>query len=178
MKIAVLRCSYLLEFVRGDHMPQPGQIRLKTLAILLCGVVVGFAFAARGLGADDSQQGDEGQITALENAWNHAEVQHDPEALKLILTDDFVITEPDGTMQTKQQHMAFTKDPSYHYDLLVSEDFRVKVYGTVGVVTGTYHEKGSYKGSHFDRRGRFTDTWIKLGKTWRCVASHDSLPVK
>jgi ketosteroid isomerase-like protein len=125
-----------------------------------------------------SDKGDEGQILALENAWNHAEVQHDPAALELILTDDFVITEPDGTMQNKRQHMAATKDASYHYDLLVSEDFRIKMYGTVAVVTGTYHEKGSSKGSRFDRRGRFTDTWIRIGNTWRCVASHDSLPVK
>ncbi len=122
-------------------------------------------------------KGDEGQIHALENAWNQAELQHDPGALNQILTDDFVITEPDGTLQTKKEHMAFTKDKSYHYDLLVSEDFRIKVYGTVGVVTGTYHEKGKYKGKIFDRRGRFTDTWIKLNGTWHCVASHDSLPV-
>jgi ketosteroid isomerase-like protein len=129
-------------------------------------------------GAQGGQKGDEGQILALENAWNQAELQHDPAALELILTDDFVITEPDGTMQSKREHMAATKDTSYHYDALVSEDFRVKVYGTVAVVTGTYHEKGSTRGSHFDRRGRFTDTWIRLGGTWRCVASHDSLPVK
>jgi ketosteroid isomerase-like protein len=128
--------------------------------------------------AQGSQKGDEGQILALENAWNQAELQHDPAALELILTDDFVITEPDGTIQSKREHMAATKDISYHYDALVSEDFRVKVYGTVAVVTGTYHEKGASKGSHFDRRGRFTDTWIRLGGTWRCVASHDSLPVK
>jgi ketosteroid isomerase-like protein len=124
------------------------------------------------------QKGDEGQILALENAWNQAELQHDPAALELILTDDFVITEPDGSLQTKLEHMTSTKDMSYHYDVLVSEGFRIKVYGTVAVVTGTYHEKGSSKGTHFDRRGRFTDTWIRLGGTWRCVASHDSLPVK
>ena len=128
--------------------------------------------------AQDSAKADEGQILALENAWNQAELHHDPAASDLILMDDFVITEPDGTMQSKKEHMAFTKDPSYHYDMLVSEGFRIKVYGTVGVVTGTYHEKGSSKGSHFDRRGRFTDTWIKLAGTWHCVASHDSLPVK
>ncbi len=127
---------------------------------------------------DSTHHGDEGQILALENAWNQAELQHDPAALQLILSDDFVITEPDGTLQTKQQHFDFVRDKTYHYDLLVSEDFRIKVYGDAGVVTGTYHEKGKYKGKQFDRRGRFTDTWIKLSGSWRCVASHDSLPVK
>ena len=66
---------------------------------------------------------DASKLIALENAWNQAELQHDPAALELILTDDFVITEPDGTMQTKREHMATTRDTSYHYDLLVSEDY-------------------------------------------------------
>ncbi len=136
------------------------------------------ATALSSISQEPARKGDEGQILALENAWNQAELQHDPGALDQILTDDFVITEPDGTLQTKKEHMAFTKDKSYHYDLLVSEDFRIRVYGTVGVVTGTYHEKGKYKGKIFDRRGRFTDTWIKLNGTWHCVTSHDSLPVK
>ena len=136
------------------------------------------AMALSGICQEPARKGEEGQILALENAWNQAELQHDPGALDQILTDDFVITEPDGTLQTKREHMAFTKDKSYHYDLLVSEDFRIRVYGTVGVVTGTYHEKGRYKGKSFDRRGRFTDTWIKLNGTWHCVTSHDSLPVK
>src|SRR5712664_4197551 len=76
----------------------------------------------------DHPKADEGQILALENAWNQAELHHDPAALDLILTEDFVITEPDGTMQSKKEHLAFSKDPSYHYDLLVSEGFRIKVY--------------------------------------------------
>jgi ketosteroid isomerase-like protein len=136
-------------------------------------------FCAAGIAQNAAKHGDEGQILALENAWNQAELAHDPSAMALILTDDFVITEPDGTLQTRQQHFAFAKDKSYHYDLLVSEDFRIKVYGDTGVVTGVYHEKGKYKGKTFDRRGRFTDTWIKVnGGAWQCASSQDSLPVK
>jgi ketosteroid isomerase-like protein len=156
-------------------MGKTNGVRVTQLACVIaafCLVGVSCAFC------QNAQKGDEGQILALENAWNQAELQHDPAALDLILTDDFVITEPDGTLQSKREHMTSTKDTSYHYDVLVSEGFRIKVYGTVAVVTGTYHEKGSSKGTHFDRRGRFTDTWIRLGGTWRCVASHDSLPVK
>jgi len=122
--------------------------------------------------------GDEVQILALENAWNQAELHNDPAALKLILTDDFMITEPDGSLLNKQEHMASAADKSYHYDVLVSDGFRVRVYGTVAVVTGNYHEVGSSKGKHFDRRGRFTDTWLRFGTSWQCAASHDSIPVK
>ena len=155
-----------------------GKTNVVRVTHLACVIAVVWLVGVSCAFCQNAQKGDEGQILALENAWNQAELQHDPAALELILTDDFVITEPDGTLQTKHEHMSSTKDMSYHYDVLVSEGFRIKVYGTVAVVTGTYHEKGSSKGVHFDRRGRFTDTWIRLGGTWRCVASHDSLPVK
>jgi ketosteroid isomerase-like protein len=160
---------------REGRMKVVPKFRLAEWACLLIAICASVVPGAFGKAA---QNRDEGQILALENAWNQAELQHDPAALELILTDDFVITEPDGTLQTKREHMAFSKDTSYHYDVLVSEGFRIKVYGTVAVVTGTYHEKGSSKGIRFDRRVRFTDTWIRIGGTWRCVASHDSLPVK
>lgn len=136
------------------------------------------AWAMRRQAQGSTRTADEIQILALENAWNQAELHNDPAALKLILTDDFLITEPDGSLLNKQQHMASAADTSYHYDVLVSEGFRVRVYGSVAVVTGTYHEVGSSKGKHFDRRGRFTDTWLRFGTSWQCAASHDSIPVK
>ena len=92
-------------------------------------------------GQGSTHQEDEAQLVALENAWNQAELHNDPAALKLLLTDDFTITEPDGELMTKGQLMATTADRSYHYDVLVSQGYRVRVYGPVAVVTGTYHGK-------------------------------------
>ena len=167
--------AMIVRSLRKSEMNRRDRFRYSSLIWIVAAIWLGSPSGALG---QNSQAGDEGQILALENAWNQAELQHDPAALELILTDDFVITEPDGTLQTKREHMTATKDVSYHYDVLVSEGIRIKAYGTVAVVTGTYHEKGSSKGTHFDRRGRFTDTWIRLGGTWRCAASHNSLPVK
>jgi hypothetical protein len=42
-------------------------------------------------------------------------------------------------------------------------------------VTGVYREKGTYKGKPYQRRGRFTDTWVKQKGTWQCVASQSTL---
>ena len=44
-----------------------------------------------GTAHEPARKGEEGQILALENAWNQAELQHDPGALDQILIDDFVI---------------------------------------------------------------------------------------
>jgi len=156
------------------HRSRIGTSKLGCILMVFSAGLYGVATTAQ----DSTYTGDETQIIALENAWNQAELHHDPAALKLILTDDFLITEPDGELLTKQQHMESAADTSYHYEVLVSNGYRIRIHGTVAIVTGTYHEKGSSKGKPFDRRGRFTDTWLKFGPSWQCAASHDSIPVK
>ncbi len=125
-----------------------------------------------------SHAGDESQIIALEHSWNQAELEHAPSALDLFLSEDFIITQPDGSLLNKQQFQASVADKSYHFDTLVSSDFKVRIFGDAAVVTGGYHEKGKDKRVPFDRWGRFTDTWLYQGGKWLCIASHDSYPVQ
>jgi len=46
-----------------------------------------------------------------------------------------------------------------------------QVYGKAAVVTGVYRVKGVDQGQPYQRRGRFTDTWIHQNGTWVCIAS-------
>lgn len=117
-------------------------------------------------------------IIALENAWTEAEVHNDADALAKLIADTFVVTQPDGSIQTKAETLAYVRDKNNHWDTVVSENMKVHVYGDTAVVTGTYHEKGSSAGKPFDNHGLFTDTWIHRDGKWRCVAGHDSYAVK
>jgi ketosteroid isomerase-like protein len=137
-----------------------------------------FACVLPAVAQKNSHAGDESEIVALEHSWNQAELQHAPSALDLFLSDDFIITQPDGSVMNKQQFKASVADKNYHYDLLASGDFKVRILGDTAVVTGSYHEKGKDKHVPFDRWGRFTDTWLFQKGKWVCVASHDSLPVQ
>ena len=51
-------------------------------------------------------------------------------------------------------------------------------YGDTVVVTGATHERGTQKGKPYEHYGRFTDTWVPVGGTWKCVASHTNLITK
>ncbi len=117
---------------------------------------------------------DAAKVVAMENAWNQAELHNDAAAVQLLLADGFVMTVAEGTVYDKTQIVASVKDKSYHPDLLQSSDMEVHAYGTTAVVTGAYHERGMDKGKLFERRGRFTDTWIFTSGSWHCVASHFS----
>ena len=118
---------------------------------------------------------DKSRIIALENSWNQAELHNDAHAVDLLLADDFVMTVADGYTLNKAAMLASVRDTSYRPDMLQSENMEVHMYGTTAIVTGSYVEKGKDKGKPFERRGRFTDTWINLAGQWRCVASHFSV---
>jgi ketosteroid isomerase-like protein len=116
-------------------------------------------------------------ILAQEQAWNKAELNHDAAALARLLADDFVLTEPDGSVLNKTEEVAFTADAEVHFEIEESSNLKVHVYSDAAVVTGAYYEKGTYHGKPFEHRGRFTDAWVRRGDTWQCVASHFSVPV-
>ena len=127
--------------------------------------------------AQDSTK-DSSKIIAMENLWNRAELNNDAPAVQLLLADDFVMTVAEGILYNKAQIVASVEDKSYRPTVLQSSDLMVHSYGSTAVVTGAYYEKGVDKGKPWERRGRFTDTWMNLNGRWQCVASHFSVKPK
>jgi ketosteroid isomerase-like protein len=121
---------------------------------------------------------DSSKIIAMENLWNRAEMNNDAPAVRLLLADDFVMTVAEGTLYNKAQMIASVADKSYRPAALQSTGMAVHYYGNTAVVTGAYYEKGVDKGKSWERRGRFTDTWMNLDGRWQCIASHFSVKPK
>jgi ketosteroid isomerase-like protein len=121
---------------------------------------------------------DSSKVIAMENAWNQAELGNDASAVQLLLADDFVMTTAEGVLYNKSQIVASVRDKSYHPEALQSSDMTVHAFGNTAVVTGAYYEKGIDKGKPWERRGRFTDTWMLMDGRWQCVASHFSVKPK
>jgi ketosteroid isomerase-like protein len=118
---------------------------------------------------------DEGRILALETAWNHAEQSKDVAALDQLLSAQLVYIDYDGSISTKEQFLANIKAEGLQPEQIINESQTVHLFGDCAVVTGVYREKGMNKGKPYLRRGRFTDTWVKLNNTWQCVASQSTL---
>lgn len=142
----------------------------RTLIVLFC------LFSL--LAVAQKPTGSSAEIIALENAWTKAEVHNDADALGKLVSDTFFVTQPDGSIQTKAETLAFVGDKTNHWDTVVSENMKVHVDGDTAVVTGTYHEKGTSAGKPFDNNGFFTDTWVRRKGKWLCIAGHDSYAVK
>ena len=135
----------------------------RLLFAMLMLVVFGSAFA--------QDSGDQAKVIALENIWNQAEMHQDTHAIESILTDDFVLTTFDGSVQNKAQYVASVKDKDYHPQLLASSNMKIHLYGHTAIVTGDYREKGLQKDKVFEHRGHLTDTWVNVNGKWMCAAS-------
>jgi len=121
---------------------------------------------------------DASKVVAMENAWNQAELKNDASAVQLLLAEDFIMTTAEGELYNKAQIVSSIRDKSYSPDVLQSTDMKVHAHGSTAVVTGSYYEKGTDKGKPWERRGRFTDTWMFMENRWQCVASHFSVKPK
>ena len=122
-----------------------------------------------------AQDGDSARVLALETLWNQAEVEKDAAALNHLLAENFSFVDIDGSLQNKAEFLASIKHPAEHIETIGNESLQVRVYHDTVIVIGTYHDRGTLKGKGYYHHGRFTDTWIRDGSSWMCVASQSTL---
>lgn len=148
---------------------------MKLCVVVASLVVCLLSVASLSHGDSQTTSEDEGRILALETAWNHAEQAKDVTALDQLLAPELVYLDYDGSIMNKEEFLASLKGEGLSPAQIVNETQRAVVFGDCAVVTGVYREKGTNHGKPYSRRGRFTDTWVKINNTWRCVASQSTL---
>jgi ketosteroid isomerase-like protein len=138
------------------------------LATLTFVSAAGYGQSNSGLGSDSAR------VLALETLWNQAEVAKDASALDHLLADDFIYVDIDGSLQNKAQFLDSIQHPPEQIEIIGNDTLKTHEYRDTVIVSGTYHEKGTRNGKPYFRRGRFTDTWVRQGSSWMCVASHST----
>ena len=85
-----------------------------------------------------------------------------------ILADDFLCTNPDGSVIDKPQFLTQTAVPVSFTDFDV-DDLRIRVLGDVAIVHGRtrFALKDGRRG-----RGQYTDVWEKRQDRWLAVSAH------
>lgn len=123
------------------------------------------------------QTSPETVILTLEKKWTDAYKLRDITHLTSMLADDFIITVEDGNIYGKMGYLSHTADTSTQVDVAEESDLKVRMHGTVAVVTGAYHETGTFKGKRYEYRDRLTDVWMKIDGQWRLIAAQYSVPL-
>ena len=117
-------------------------------------------------------------VLELEEKWNDAYKRGNIDALDLLLADDFIITIEDGSTYSKAGYIARLGSAGEHVDVSQMSDLKVRVHGSVAIVTGAYYENGTSKGKSYEFHDRLTDVWMNSGKRWQLIASHYSIVAK
>ncbi|HZT89601.1 MAG TPA: nuclear transport factor 2 family protein [Stellaceae bacterium] len=85
-----------------------------------------------------------------------------------ILADDFLCSNPDGTLVDKAQFLAQTARPVTIRGL-AAEDVNVRLLGDVAII----HARTRYTGADgTPHQGRYTDVWARRNGRWLAVSAH------
>ena len=117
---------------------------------------------------------DERAVLDLEEAWAKAVVKRDAATFKRLLAPGFTYTE-DDRMQSGAE---LTRDIVSGSDTVTearNEKLTTHSYGNTMIVTGWLVMRGRSGGKPFDRRYRFTDTWLRRDGQWQIIAAQDYL---
>jgi ketosteroid isomerase-like protein len=113
------------------------------------------------------------QLIDLENDWARALVRRDTAMFRRHLAPKFVYTENAEVSGKEDVIKGVVGSDTVTW--AGNQDMQVHLYGNTGVVTGILAMKGRGSKGPFNKRYRFTDTWMLLGGTWQIIAAQDYL---
>ena len=116
--------------------------------------------------------GEAEELLKLEKAFAEAIVKNDVEGIGGLVTDEWIIIDPNGEIVDRTRFFGVIKSGALTHDMMESEDLRVRVYGDSAVVTAVTRTRGKFMGQEFSTQERATDVFVKRDGRWQCVLTH------
>ena len=111
-------------------------------------------------------------ILELERRFGEAMIRNDADAIGRLLSDDWIIIDPDGGVIDRSRFLAVIKSGALKHEAMDSEDIRVRTYSNTATVTAVTHTRTKYLGKEFTTHERATDVFVKKDERWQCVLTH------
>jgi ketosteroid isomerase-like protein len=111
---------------------------------------------------------DHEELEALNREYIRSVQEGDVRRFDEILAEDFLCSNPDGSLVDKRQFLEQTARP-VTISGLVAEDVRIRIFGDVAII----HARTAYRTATGEKRnGRYTDVWARRGGRWLAVSAH------
>jgi ketosteroid isomerase-like protein len=118
--------------------------------------------------SETATQTDLEVLLGLNHDYIQSVQQSDVRRFDQILADDFLASNPDGSLVNKQQFLEQTARP-VTISGLEALDVQVRVLGDVALI----HARTSYVTPAGEQRfGRYTDVWARRAGRWLAIAAH------
>jgi ketosteroid isomerase-like protein len=112
-------------------------------------------------------------VLYLENDWNDAIKKHDAAWIERNYADDATdVSSRTGALMSKAAAIADARNDKSVVESIEFIEANARVDGNTAVVTGIFRDRGrDDSGKPYERRVRFTDTWIKRDGRWQVWAT-------
>jgi hypothetical protein len=161
-----------------EKIMRPVPFALSLAACLLISVVAAPAQQTPvppSIGQTRTPSAEEMELFKLEELYPLALMKRDGNTFKRLLDPQWVYTD-EGGLQTRDQVIGDITTGGDTVTEAHNEKMEAHVYNhAVAIITGILATKGHSKEGPFDRRFRFTDTWLRTNKGWVCIASQDMI---
>ncbi len=110
------------------------------------------------------------EIDHLEDRWRDAIMKQDTAAMDNLLADDYMAITARGTLQTKDQALAYLRSGRIHLTTLDISDRRVRFYGATAVVTSLADVHGTNIDGDISGSFRYTRVYVRnVRGDWKIV---------
>ena len=106
-------------------------------------------------------------LTALIRDFTSSVQKGDVKRFEEIFADDFMISNPDGSLLDKAEFLKLTAQP-VTISGLVAEDVRIRLLGDFAIIHARFNSRFA---DGKQRRGRYTDNYARRDGTWVAVAA-------
>jgi ketosteroid isomerase-like protein len=110
------------------------------------------------------------ELSAQADAWDRAIVRKDRAAIVQNMADDFRQIDGAGNVESKTSFVEGLLSPDLQIDPYVVEDFDVRVYGDVALLSGRTRMTGRQQGKPFSSHYRYIDVYVRREGEWRVVS--------
>ena len=115
-----------------------------------------------------AQQSDLETLKVLNEHYIQSVQHSDVKRFDEILADDFLCSNPDGSLIDRAQFLRQTAAP-VTISNLKAHDVNVRMMGDVAII----HARTTYTlADGREGKGRYTDVWARRGGTWVAVSAH------
>lgn len=113
---------------------------------------------------------DRAQLAAQAQAWDQAIVRKERAAVESNMSADFRQIDGDGDIEHKSGFLDGLLSPKLVIDPYTVEDFEIRLYGDVALLSGRTRMTGRYDGKAFKSHYRYIDVYVRGPQGWK-VAS-------
>jgi hypothetical protein len=117
-------------------------------------------------------------VKQADDTLNQLILMHRSSEAEKYYADDFILTTSSGKVKLKTDMVNEIGLTELSMEINQTDNVNVRILNTTAVLTGTLHQKGTYKGKSFDVFILVTDTWVKTDDGWRILAGHASVILK